>query len=249
MKDTLFLAIVAGVLGATFWFGSTASRGYAVALTETPSLRDASIAQETIPADVSSPYDRDMRISDVDGHRVSDRFSNISLIDQHGNSLRFYDDLIQDRSVCIVFFYTRCTGSCPTTTVKLKQLRRQLAKDFEGQGLTFVSLTLEPFVDTPEELREYMDRYSIEENEDLPRWVYATGDFEELDKVRRQLGVYDLDPVIDADKTEHAAIVTFGNDRTDRWAALPIDMGVDKVAETMRRICGNTVNQRYFSSK
>ncbi|MGZ0167884.1 MAG: SCO family protein [Planctomycetales bacterium] len=188
------------------------------------------------------------RIPTATGRRVSARFPNTDLIDQHGRKLKFYDDLVKDTSVCIVFFYTRCTGSCPGTTTALKQIRRTIAQEFPNDEFRFISLTLEPDVDTPEELQEYMDRYRISDDPSLPEWVYATGDFEEVDHLRRQLGVYDLDPIIDADKTEHAAIVTFGNDRTDRWAALPVGMGVGKVSETIVRITGNTPRQRYANT-
>ncbi len=188
------------------------------------------------------------RIPTVEGPRVSDRFPNTDLIDQHGRKLKFYDDLVKDHSVCIVFFYTRCVGSCPGTTVTLKQIRKAIADEFPNDEFRFISLTLEPDVDSPEELQEYMDRYHISEDPSLPEWIYATGKFDEVDHLRRELGVYDLDPIIDADKTEHAAIVTFGNDRTNRWAALPVGMGVGKVAETIVRITGNTPRQRYTTA-
>ena len=193
--------------------------------------RVSTLAETTIPA--------------VRGPRVSDRFPNISLVNHRGENIQFYDDLVKDRSVCIVFFYTRCVGSCPGTTVALKHLRRELASEFDNENLKLISLTLEPDIDSPEELREYMDRYGIDDDPSLPDWVYATGDFEELDTLRRSLGVYDLDPIIDADKTEHAAILTFGNDRTDRWAALPVGMNRSDMIKAMVRILGNNSRQSY----
>ncbi len=182
------------------------------------------------------------------GARTSDRFPNIELLDHRGRHLKFYDDLVRDRSVCIVFFYTRCTGSCPGTTVALKQLRENLRGEFPAEDFAFISLTLEPEVDTAEELREYMARYQIDnDDETLPDWVYATGDYEELDGLRRSLGVYDLDPDIDANKAEHAAIITFGNDRTNRWAALPTGIQPGYLTDTIIRIAGNSQRQRYAS--
>lgn len=177
--------------------------------------------------------------------RTSDRFPDIKLIDQHGRSVNFYTDLVQDQCVCIVYFYTRCTGSCPTTTQVVRRLRKDLGEIFDHGELRFISLTLEPDVDTPEELRAYMDRYQIKDDETLPEWTYATGVFDEVDGLRRSLGIYDLDPVIDADKTEHATILTFGNDRLDRWAALPIGMDYDQLKTAMIRIMGNSPRQRY----
>ena len=48
-----------------------------------------------------------------------------------------------------------------------------------------------------------------------------------------------IDPEIDADKTEHAGIVTFGNDMTNWWAAVPALMEANLVADAMIRIVGN----------
>ncbi|MGB0600485.1 MAG: SCO family protein [Rubripirellula sp.] len=185
---------------------------------------------------------------DADGARVSDRFPDIGLIDHRGRSLQFYSDLVEDRCVCLIYFYTRCVGSCPVTTQVVKKLRKDLAEEFSNNEFLFVSLTLEPEVDSPEELRTYMKIHGIEDDEKLPDWVYATGDFAELDNLRRTLGIYDLDPVIDADKTEHAAILTFGNDRLDRWAALPVDMNYEQLKQAMIRIMGSSPRQRYASA-
>ena len=206
-------------------------------------LQAPSSAESEITEKVDSLSDDD--IPSVDGSRVSDRFPNIELIDQNGDNLRFYDDLIEDRTVCLVFFYTRCTGSCPGTTVALEKLRHELKGHFEPGELRFISLTLEPDVDSPEQLQEYMDRYQLSDDPELPEWFYCTGDFGELDALRKSLGVYDLDPIIDADKTEHASIITFGNDRLNRWAALPVGLKMDDLKETFLRIGGNTRRQRY----
>ena len=51
-------------------------------------------------------------------------------------------------------------------------------------------------------------------------WTLLTGDFREITQLRRHLGFYDLDPKIDADKTEHGSVVAYGNDRTGRWGAV-----------------------------
>ena len=41
--------------------------------------------------------------------KLSDRFPNILLRDQHNESFRFYDDLIKDRIVIVNFMYSICT--------------------------------------------------------------------------------------------------------------------------------------------
>lgn len=185
------------------------------------------------------------RLPDAKGRRVSEKFPDVELLDQHGKTHRFYDDLVKDHPVCIVFFYTRCQGSCPGTTQAMKKLRKLLAPEF-GSEMRFISLTLDPEVDSSVELRDYMQRWKIEDSEPgQPEWYYCTGKYEELEELRRSLGLYELDPIIDADRTQHAAILTFGNDRTNRWAALPVGSDMQDIVDTMTRIAGNTERQRY----
>ena len=43
-------------------------------------------------------------------NRHSDRFPDIVLHDQNGDSHRFYSDLVKDRAVIINFMYISCTG-------------------------------------------------------------------------------------------------------------------------------------------
>src|SRR5712691_7041803 len=90
-----------------------------------------------------------------------------------------------------------------------------------------------------------MDAYGITDDPTLPTWTYATGQFEDLERLRRSLGLYELDPVLDADRTQHASILTFGNDLTNRWAALPVGSTFQDINTTILRIAGNTPRQRY----
>lgn len=248
MSRSAVLTIAGGVLGAVVVAGSLLRQVPGSA--EPPAV--TAVQQighpEHVPTDPRVKLLSNEQLPTVTGPRISDRFPNIELLDQHGRKLHFYDDIVRDRCVCLVFFYTQCTGSCPTTTVTLKAIREAVRKEFPGDEMKFVSLTLEPFVDTPEELQAYMDRYRIQEKDDLPDWIYATGDYEELDSLRRALGLYELDPVLDADKTQHASLLTFGNDRLNRWAALPADMNREDLINSIIRIAGNSQRQRYAST-
>ena len=180
-----------------------------------------------------------------DSSRSSARFPNIQLVDHSGRKVRFHDDVVRNRCVCINFFYTQCDGSCPGTTSIIKKLRRDLAAQFEDDSLVFISISLDPQNDQPDALERYRKAYGITDNSDLPDWYFATGDKEELEKLRRSLGLYELDATRDADKTEHAATLTFGNDRLNRWSALPVGMDYDQLKTAMCRMMGNSARQRY----
>ncbi len=47
--------------------------------------------------------------------------------------------------------------------------------------------------------------------------------------------VYDPDPVVDADLYSHAGLVTFGNESTGRWSALPGTMRADQITKAILR--------------
>ena len=100
-----------------------------------------------------------------------------------------------------------------------------------GRDILMLSITIDPENDTPAVLKDYAARYGNKKG-----WLYLTGDYDEIDALRRSLGVYDLDPVIDADKTQHAGLLTFGNDKFNRWAALPGLMNARQIARTVYRI-------------
>jgi protein SCO1/2 len=161
--------------------------------------------------------------------KTSDRFSNVELTTQHGERVRFYDDLVRDKVVMINFMYTTCPLICPGMAARLSRFS-DLLGERAGRDITILSISIDPEVDTPEKLDTYWKAFGSK-----PGWIFLTGDYDAIDRLRHELGVYDPDPIIDADKTQHAGIVTFGNDRTDRWAALPLLTDLQDLARTVRR--------------
>ena len=161
--------------------------------------------------------------------RQSSRFSNVSLVTQHGKHVRFYDDLVKDKVVIINMMYTTCTNLCPFYQVQLSKLH-ELMHRWVGKDVQLISISIDPENDTPAVLKQYWEAFGAP-----PGWLFLTGRSEDIEKLRRELGVYDLDPVIDADKSQHAGILTIGNDRSNRWLALPIMMHLRQLATTILR--------------
>lgn len=115
-----------------------------------------------------------------------------------------------------------------------KHFRKRVGKD-----VFFLSISIDSNVDKPEVLAGYREAF------DRPwtGWYHLTGDYDEIESLRWILGVYDEDPVVDADKTEHAGIVTFGNDNTNWWAGVPALMDPILVSDAIIRIAGNPTKQ------
>jgi len=193
---------------------------------------EPSAARAPVTSGRGEPVARDAAPRDPAGRKKhSDRIPDVELLTQHEKPVRFYEDLVKDRIVIVNFMYSTCENICLPIAQNLSLVHKELG-DRMGREVLILSLTIDSHVDDPATLRSYIERNGGEKK----GWIYLTGDYDDIDRVRRSLGVYDLDPVIDADKTEHSGIITFGNDRTDRWAALPALMNSEEIVETVLRI-------------
>jgi protein SCO1/2 len=154
------------------------------------------------------------KLTKADGPSAT-RFPNVTLTTHEGTEVRFYQDLIKGKIVLINFMYATCTNSCPTFTANLVRVQRLFGNRI-GRDVFMYSISLDPEHDTPEVLSQYVKNYSVQ-----PGWTYLTGSTADITTLRRRLGLRDLDPVVDADKSQHIGVVLYGDERFDRWAACP----------------------------
>jgi protein SCO1/2 len=176
---------------------------------------------------------------------LGENLPDTTLTDDSGREVRFFTDLVKDHAVVISFFYTNCRGTCPGTNIVLSDVRDHLATDF-GKSVRFIAITVEPEKDDVAAISEYAAQYRAEATDpDMPEWVFLTGKPEELKALRYKLGYYNVDPVIDADPTQHAATVIIGNHATGRWGVMPVGVGAEQLASKVRRLAGWTKAQRY----
>jgi cytochrome oxidase Cu insertion factor (SCO1/SenC/PrrC family) len=67
------------------------------------------------------------------------------------------------------FVFTRCTGPCPQVTATVARLQRELP---DNPDLRFVTFTVDPTRDDPNELKRYADHFKAA----AARWLFLTGD-------------------------------------------------------------------------
>lgn len=67
------------------------------------------------------------------------------------------------------FVFTRCTGPCPAVTATVRRLQSELA---DQPDVMFVTFTVDPDRDRPDELKKYADYFKA----DPKRWLFLTGD-------------------------------------------------------------------------
>jgi protein SCO1/2 len=138
------------------------------------------------------------------------KFPNVELTSHEGKVYRFQDDLIDGKVVVINFIYTECKNSCPAETARMKQVYRELDGRV-GQDIQMYSISIDPELDTPERLREYMHKFKIG-----PGWQFFTGPKENTDRLRKALGLW-MDDAVAEDDMDHNLSFIVGNARTGQW--------------------------------
>ena len=157
-------------------------------------------------------------------------FPNVVLTTHQNQRVRFYDDIVKGKIILVNFMFTSCQRFCPRTTSNLARVQAALGPRL-GRDVFLYSITLDPARDTPEVLKRYAQTVGAK-----PGWLFLTGTSEDIELLRRKLGVYDPDPLIDADKTQHAGIVVLGNEATGDWGAVPGLIKPAAIVQAVQRV-------------
>lgn len=76
------------------------------------------------------------------------------------------------------FIYTGCGATCPTQTQRMSFLQTLVTSD----EVKWVSISVDPEIDTPARLQEYANRYKA----DPAKWFFLTGDTQTIQDVATQ---------------------------------------------------------------
>jgi protein SCO1/2 len=106
-----------------------------------------------------------------------------TLTTEAGSRLSLAD--LRGKVLAVTFIYATCTDTCPLLTAKMTELQRRLGGDF-GARVRFVSITVDPEVDTPEVLRGYAKAHGA----NVEGWSFLTGTSAEIKDVIRRYGAY-----------------------------------------------------------
>lgn len=139
----------------------------------------------------------------------ADYFPNVPLVNHHGETVHFFDDLIEGKVVAINFIYTICPDTCPLETARLAKVQRLLG-DRVGKDIFIYSITIDPENDTPEVLAKYAERYQAQ-----PGWSFLTGKDEDITLLRKKLGLY-IEEIQDGSNNHNVNLI-IGNQATGRW--------------------------------
>jgi len=132
-------------------------------------------------------------------------FTDVQLVNQDGQTMRLYSDLLRGKTVVINSFFATCQAACPAISAKLAEIQNHLG-DHLGNDVSLISITLDPETDTPAKLKAYAKRVNAR-----PGWYFLTGTKENVELALQKLGQYV------EDKNGHLNVIIIGNDRTGLW--------------------------------
>lgn len=149
-------------------------------------------------------------------------FPNVSVVNQDGKTLKFYDDIVKGKIVVFNFMFTGCSALCPLTTSRLVEAKEQLG-DAVGRDIFMYSISLDPEHDDPAALKKFAAGFRIGEG-----WQFLTGKPEDMKVIRERLG--ERSRVM----TEHQAQIVLGNDVTGQWGKDSAMSDIDHIVATIR---------------
>jgi len=129
----------------------------------------------------------------------------VDVLDQNGNALHFYSDLIKGKTVAINFIFTNCTTICPPLAATFARVQKEMG-DKVGRDVYFISISVDPLTDTPERLKAWGAKFKAG-----PGWTFVTGDKEQIDKLLYALGASV------SRREDHSPTVIVGNDLKGVW--------------------------------
>ena len=130
---------------------------------------------------------------------------DVEVLDQDGNELHFYRDLIKDKTVAINFIFTNCTTICPPLAATFARVQKEMG-DKVGKDVHFISISVDPLTDTPERLKAWGAKFKAGGG-----WTFITGDKQEMDKLLNALGA------AVSKREDHTPAMIIGNDAKGVW--------------------------------
>jgi protein SCO1/2 len=148
-------------------------------------------------------------------------FSDVELVNQDGEKVRFYTDVLKGKTVVVNAFFTTCTSVCPPMNRSFEKIQEALG-DRVGKDVFLVSLTVDPATDTPARLKEYAAKFHARKG-----WTFLTGKKENLDWALYKLGQYV------ENRDDHKTVVIIGKEATGLWKKA---FGMAKVDELIQLV-------------
>jgi protein SCO1 len=188
-------------------------------------LRKVTATETQTPAAVSEP------VADTARPNRKMVIPDVAVLDQDGNSLHFYSDLIKDKTVAINFIFTNCTTICPPLAATFARVQKEMG-DKVGKDVHFISISVDPLTDTPERLKAWGAKFKAG-----PGWTFVTGEKQEMDKLLNALGA------AVSKREDHTPAVIIGNDSKDLWTRTYGLAKTSQIIGVINDVMAGTINE------
>ena len=151
-------------------------------------------------------------------------FTDLELVTQDGETVRFYSDVLRNRVVLVNFVFTNCEDACPMMTRMLTQVETLLGED--RGAVLFVSMSIDPERDSPAAMKAFARKNGA----DHENWVFLTGEPERVNFIVKRLGQYTEE--VEA----HSTLLLAGNVGRAHWKKIPPMVPPEGIAQTLREL-------------
>src|SRR5262249_44924025 len=124
---------------------------------------------------------------------------DLELVNQDGQRVHVYSDLIKGRVVAINSIFTTCTTICPTMGAGFAQLEQMRGETPEPLA---ISISVDPVEGTADRLKEWSSKFHRR-----PKLTLLTGSKSDVDRLLKALGLPS------GDKNAHSAMTVIGSER------------------------------------
>lgn len=159
---------------------------------------------------------------------AAEYFTDVALVNQHGETMRLYTDLIKGRTILVVPFFTSCASACPVMLRTVATLQTRLG-DRLGRDAVIVSLTVDPERDTVERLRAYAEGASAR-----PGWFFLGGSPANVELALSKFGLRPESP------EGHSNLIIVGNEPTGLWKKLFGLADSEAIVRAVERVLDDT---------
>ncbi len=105
-------------------------------------------------------------ITDLSIYNLPENWTN-----QNGKDIQLKE--LRGKVLVMVMIYTSCKAACPRLVADMRNIEERIPKELK-EKVTFVLVSIDPEVDTPERLKEF----AIENKMDGNQWVFLRSDEE-----------------------------------------------------------------------
>ena len=153
-------------------------------------------------------------------------FTDLPVITHEGKELRFYTDLLKDKVLLVMFFYTTCPTLGPEM-IQLFKLQKTLGEQL-GKDFYILSISVDPENDDLKAIQEFAHKFNPSKG-----WIFLTGKRENMEVILQKFGNTNPRPEM------HIKLFLLGNLRTGNWMKMEPRAQAISLAEGLRHLAAD----------